>query len=457
MRLPFRSTRLLALALAAAVVPMTALAAGGQSAVAATQTVAQAATAAPEIPDSPAGKQLTWFFDAVSRAPLAESELREHFAESFLTAISVDEINTFAGGLKGLALESLTTVKPTVLQGTAKLGEQRYLIAISVDGDGKINELQIPPAPGPVPPGPKSWSELDSRLRTVAPNVGFLAAEIDARGRCQVVHGVAEDKPRPLGSIFKLYVLGAVAEKIRDGGLSWNTKLTIKPEWKSPSEGGLWDRPDNSTVTVREAAKLMISISDNTAADMLIHTVGRKAVEAKVRQWSDHSELNTPFLTTKEFFLLKGVNHPEQARTYLGLGVAKKREYLKNVVDKQALTDIKQWDKPREVDTIEWFGSPRDICRAYVGLTKLNSRPLSDALSGYDGLDLNSKKWPTVWFKGGSELGLLDLAYLGRSASGRTYVVTALAYDTKEPLDESKVAPQMVSLSKGSFSLLRAR
>ncbi|MEV7008038.1 serine hydrolase [Streptosporangium sp. NPDC051022] len=470
MRLPFRSTRLPALALVTAVVPAAVLAGGGQSAATAATVTAASTTAvtttatatartvvsAPEIPDSPAGRQLTWFFDALSRTPIAEDELREHFTESFLTAVPADEINKFAGTLKGLTLESLTTVKPTALQGTATLGEQRFLLAISVDDAGKINGLQLPPAPGPVPPFPKSWGELDTRLRQVAPNVGFLAAEIDG-GRCRVVHGVNENRPQPLGSIFKLYVLGAVAEKIRDGELRWNTKLTIRPEWKSPSEGGLWERPDNSTTTVREAAKLMISISDNTATDLLIHTVGRAAVEAKVRQWSDHAKQNIPFLTTREFFLLKGVNHPQQARTYLALGTAKKRAYLKNVVAKQALTDIRQGTEPREIGTIEWFGSPRDVCRAYVGLGGLYSRQLDDALSGADGLDLDRKKWPTVWFKGGSELGVLSLGYLGRSASGRTYVVTSLTNDPKKALDESTVVPQLISLTKGAFSLVRAR
>jgi len=43
--------------------------------------------------------------------------------------------------------------------------------------------------------------------------------------------------------------------------------------------------------------------SDNTAADMLIHLVGRSAVQAQDRQWSDHAALNVPFLTTRELFL----------------------------------------------------------------------------------------------------------------------------------------------------------
>ncbi|MFF5208948.1 serine hydrolase [Streptosporangium sp. NPDC000396] len=452
MRVPFRSTRLLALAAVTAVIPLAALAGGGQAAVAAV------VTAAPQIPDSPAGRQLSWLLDAVPKAPIAESELQEHFSAGFFKSISVDDLNTFIKNMNGIKLEKLVAVKPDSLVGAVTVAGQKFVLAISVDGDGKIDSLRAAPEEKPVPPVPGSWDQLDTRLRKVAPEVGFLAAEIDARGRCEIVHAVAPDKVQPLGSIFKLYVLGAVAEKIRDGELSWNTKLTIKPEWKSAGEDGLVKRPDNSTTTVREAAKLMISISDNTATDILIHTVGREAVEAKVRQWSGHAKLNIPFLTTKELFLLKGVNHPEQARTYLSLDTAGKRAYLKNTVAEQSLSDIKIWTKPREIHTLEWFGSPRDICRAYAGLIKLKSKPLHEAMSTNDlAIQLAPKKWPTVWAKGGSENGVLDLSYFARSAKGRTYVVTPLTNNPEAPIDESTAAPELISLSRGAFALLKNR
>jgi hypothetical protein len=52
-------------------------------------------------------------------------------------------------------------------------------------------------------------------------------------------------------------------------------------------------------------AAMMIAISDNTAADMLIQLVGRSAVEAPDRQWSDHADLNVPFLTARESLLME--------------------------------------------------------------------------------------------------------------------------------------------------------
>ncbi|MEU4407421.1 serine hydrolase [Streptosporangium sp. NPDC023963] len=468
MRLPFRSKRLLAIAVTAVpvmtlplAVPAAAVTAEAVTAGAVTTeaVTAEAVTAGrplaePEIPDSPAGRQLRWFLGAPDRAPLAESELKEHLNSGFLASLTVNGVNAFLKASKGFRLEKLTKETPSSLAGTGTIGEQAFTLQLGVDGDGKINLLGLTPPEPSVPAAPRSWEKLDARLREVAPRVGFLAAEIDRRGRCDVAHAVAPDTARPLGSIFKLYVLGAVAEKIRDGGLSWNTKLTIKPEWKSLGEDGLTGRPDGSTTTVAEAAKLMISISDNTATDILIHTVGRKAVEAKVRRWSSHPEPNVPFLTTRELFLLKGVNHPAQASAYLALDTAGRRAYLKDTVAKQSLSDIVLWQKPREIDTVEWFGSPRDVCRAYAGLLKLGGRQVSAVMSANDlGLKLDRKKWPVVWAKGGSEMGVLDLSYLARSAGGRTYVVTALTSDPAAALDERATAPELISLSRGGFAL----
>ena len=99
MRLPFRSTRFLTLALVTAAVPFASLAGGGQPATAST---AQTITAAPEIPDSPAGRRLRWFLDAPGRAPLTESELGEHVNAAYLRSLTVDGFNAFLKNVTGL-------------------------------------------------------------------------------------------------------------------------------------------------------------------------------------------------------------------------------------------------------------------------------------------------------------------------------------------------------------------
>ncbi|MBG0826434.1 serine hydrolase [Planomonospora sp. ID67723] len=457
MHLRPRMTRALALAALAVTAPLAVGAGGALPAAAQSAPFTQStrAAAAPEIPDSPAGKQLRWFLDATGRAPLDASEIEQHVSAEFLKHISVDGFNGFLKQAAGLRLDTLTEVSPTSLAGTATLAGQKFDLQLAVDADGKIDGVGVAPS---IPSAPTSWSKLDARLGKVARTTGFLAAEIDGPGRCETVHAVKADTPRPLGSIFKLYVLGAVAEQIRAGKLSWDTKLTLTPEVKLPAEDGLGTRPDNSTVTVHEAAKLMISISDNTATDLLIHTVGRKAVEKKVRQWSDHAKLNMPFLTVREWFLLKSVDYPRHARAYLARDTADRRTYLKDVVAGLPVAADGYWagQRPRKINSIEWFGSPRDICRAYAGLLKLDSDRLNDVMSANDaGLRLDPGAWPTVWYKGGSEVGVLTMAFLGRTAKGRTYVVTTLASDSRAPINESAAAPEMISLSRGGFGLVR--
>ena len=116
-----------------------------------------------------------------------------------------------------------------------------------------------------------------------------------------LAHGA--DEPAPLGSIFKLYVLLAVADAVEGGDLDWGTVLTVSPQNRSLPSGELQDAPDGTQVTVIEAATKMIEISDNTATDVLIQAVGRQAVEDAVVQAGHHDPaLMWPFVSTRELF-----------------------------------------------------------------------------------------------------------------------------------------------------------
>ncbi|MFC7593319.1 serine hydrolase [Nonomuraea antimicrobica] len=159
----------------------------------------------------------------------------------------------------------------------------------------------------------------------------------------------------------------------------------MTPELKSLPTGELQNRPDGSKVSVLEAAKLMISISDNTATDLLIHKVGRKAVERTMRAWGARDERNVPLLTTRELFVLKGVDYPRHTERYLSLSTAKQRAYLDKVVAKAPLSEFRLWTAPRELDAVEWYASPNDVCRAYAGLVKLDDRRIGEIMSISDG------------------------------------------------------------------------
>ena len=415
------------------------------------------ATTAPstEIPDTPVGQQLRWLLDAPARAPIGQAELAEHLAPAFLEQIPAAKFNEILASLRGVRLERIVGAAPTALIAHVLVGAQTFKLTLSVDPTGKINSalFTVPATPQP---SPTSWDELDRRARKAAARVGFLAAEVKADGTCRPVHAVAGGQARPLGSMFKLYVLGAVAKKIEQGRFSWDTAMTIKPELKSLPSGRLQDRPDNSQVPVLEAAKLMIAISDNTGADLLLHQAGRTSVEHTVRSWHGRVKRDTPFLSTRELFALKGADYPRHAKEYLSRDTAGRRAYLSEVVDKLPLTSVVPWPAPRELDTLEWFASPTGICRAYAELATSRDKRIGEVMSQNTGaIKLPAKEWPTVWYKGGSEPGVLDLSYLARTPSGRTFMVTAMASDPSAALNEDQVYEELVALARGAFTLLK--
>jgi hypothetical protein len=179
------------------------------------------------------------------------------------------------------------------------------------------------------------------------------------------VHQVGSSIARPLASMLKLFVLGALAHQIAAGRVSWTQQLTVTAALKTGGSGSLQDVPAGTRLSVQQTAAMMISISDNTAADMLIHLVGRSAVQAQDRQWSDHAALNVPFLTTRELFLLKYV-HPALASRYLSPPPGRRAAFPASSVDPLPFSPARAQSlataSPTDIETLEWFASPGDVC-----------------------------------------------------------------------------------------------
>ena len=78
-----------------------------------------------------------------------------------------------------------------------------------------------------------------------------------------------------------------------------------------------------------------------------------------------------------------------------------------------------------------------------------------DSLGGHNdgGIGLSRTAFPTVWFKGGSEPGVVTLNYLARDRSGALFTASLMLSDPTEPLDESTVDPAALALLRGAFQL----
>src|SRR5690606_35675366 len=125
------------------------------------------------------------------------------------------------------------------------------------------------------------------------------------------------------------------------GDVDWDTKVTLRDELRSTPTGVTQDEPTGTELTAEELAIRMISISENTATDMLIDLLGRDAVEAALADYS-HGDPNVtlPLLTTRELTILK-FGDADPTERYVAATTAEQREILENEV---AETDLPPLD-----------------------------------------------------------------------------------------------------------------
>ena len=412
-------------------------------------------------PATPAGAQLRWLIEALARLPLPDAQVRAHFDAAFLAQVSPAALNQALEGVVSIKLLSIQVSQLSTLVASASTGGvvPRSQVWLTVDRRGLISGLRISPASSG--PTPATWAGVDAALRSVAPRVRLLVADVSS-GSCQPVHSIDPSTAAPLGAAFKLYVLDALSNAVAAGKVRWDQLLTVTAQLKGLPPGELQNEPAGTRISVLDTAAKMISVSDNTAADMLINLVGRSAVEAALRTTGMASpNLDRPFLTTREIFILKLHQWPTLANRYIAANEPSRRALLASTVDRAplpAVADAGAWTTPRDINSLEYFASASDICRAYASLAGLARRPglspIGQVLSLNDnGLQLDPAQWKTTWFKGGSEPGVLTVAYLATTRTGRSYVVTVLAENPSQPIDEATAAPAMLSAIKAAFTL----
>ena len=407
------------------------------------------------VPNSPVGSQLNWLL-SIRQLPLSTPVITAHFDATSLAQAPPAQLNaglaTLGAGVPKLI--GLSDVSPTSLHAVVTFETGRWDVSLGVDATGLIDTLLLVPDDTV----PSSWAGVDTQLHAIAPGVGFLAAKVNGNGTCTAVHSINPTTARPLGSLFKVFILGALANAIRERAISWNQKVTITAANKTGGSGTLQRVPDGTQMTVQQVAATTIAVSDNTGADVLLQLVGRAAVEAQVRQWVARPSLDIPFLTPKELFALHYSDYPALAKHYRSLDAANRAAYLSSTVDAVSPSTEVAASSPRDINTIEWFATPADLCTSFSGLATLEKGPSLSPLNAImstnsGGIDLSATTWPRIWFKGGSEPGVLTLGYLARDNRGQTFVVIAFTENPVAALSAASTL-QLLAVEQGAFELL---
>ena len=86
------------------------------------------------------------------------------------------------------------------------------------------------------------------------------------------------DEPFPMASTFKIPILATACRQLTAGVISLDSRVPLADEDKSLGSGILPYFESGLQPTLRDLLTLMIIISDNTATDMVVETLGGAAV-----------------------------------------------------------------------------------------------------------------------------------------------------------------------------------
>ncbi len=280
------------------------------------------------------------------------------------------------------------------------------------------------------PPVIKSWKDIDGELTKSGARYSYQVSKVDPAGpagKCELVAGTNTDMSLPLASIFKLYVLLAVADAVKAGTVSWNDPLTITKEAKAVGAAGLEELPPGTQVSVRTAAQQMISASDNMATDLLIKRLGPGAVERALVTAGHHDPASmTPFPTAHELFSV-GWGEPDLREQWKQASPQGRAKLLQQTNSRPYKPDPERTHSPASTFGAEWYGTATDICRVHAALQAGavgEAAPVKKILSVIPGIDLDPAKWPYIGAKGGNLPGDLTFSWYAVDHTGQPWVVS---------------------------------
>lgn len=382
----------------------------------------------------------------------------QFFASSFLDAIPLAQFRTLVAQLQaqyGDPLSIARVIRASNQDGTVEIAYAKATLAMRMVLDSSapypVIGLQVTGANMT----DDSIENIKREMEALPGAAGFEVAEISA-DKTGIMASLNADRQLAIGSTFKLYVLAALSSRITNSDRSWSDVVPLYR--KSLPSGVLQTWPDGTPMTLQALATLMISVSDNTATDILMTELGSKAIDDIVYK-SGHRAPDKilPMLNTVEFFDLKMPNNADVRALYIAASNNEQRDLLNKYsigLSPESIEISNLANNPQHIDTIEWFAAPSDI----TGLLKMveeiedpvvqNILKINPLIPPGDAL-----RWRYIGGKGGSEPGVISLAFLTKSKSGRTYAVSGSWNNSNAPVDNDKFTLMMNRL----LNLIAAR
>jgi beta-lactamase class A len=198
-------------------------------------------------------------------------------------------------------------------------------------------------------------SEIERLADATGGIVGVAATQL-ATGR----HiGYREGELFPTASVIKLPLLVTLYEDAIAGRIDLSERVTYREETKVAGSGVLQYLDDGLDPTLRDLSVLMMSVSDNTATDLLFDRVGKARIEATMGRLG-LSSIRVPFDIREMLMELVDMDHSQPG------GYDELRQLLRLSAGSGGRSMI-----PEQADRT----TPADICRL---LELIESRAILD-------------------------------------------------------------------------------
>lgn len=313
------------------------------------------------------------------------------FSPSFLRQITVQQVALIIADLN----EKVGNVHEIIPRG-----RQQYQVVcqggmveacLELDNGGKISALSF----GGLNRNEPSLQHALNRLRARPGDVSYavviddcLAASHDAHQRLLV------------GSSSKLAILNAVADAYRNRQLDPIQIVLLDERFRSLPSGLLQNWPVNCPLTIDTLVNLMISQSDNTAADTLLSLVGATGI-------APYAGSNIPFPSTRQAWIVRGTSG-ESLRQLWREADAPLRVLIQNDINTKALPAIGDIDNDIEHlgrdRGIEWHYTTVELCGLIARVANM------DVFSIYSGIP-RPAGIERLAYKGGSDVGIANSTF----------------------------------------------
>jgi hypothetical protein len=378
-------------------------------------------------------------------ALLAEgADLAPAFTPEFFADVPLPQVAQVFAGLRSQhgAPQSVGPLMPgsSAGNGVVVVSYDRadVTMALAVDASGRIAGLRITG----VAARDDSLARISAELASLPGTVGWGVYRLGEDGRADQIAGTGDGEHLAIGSIFKLAVLGALDAEIAAGRMRWSDVITL--DQPSVPSGMTQDWPVGTPITLQAAAQLMISISDNTATDLLIRHIGRERIEAFARAHGGLSGPDAfPLLTTIEASVLKNPALGPARAEWLAGNAAQRRAVLARhaALFVPANVDYGAYARPADIMEIEWFASADSIARLLGWYAREASDTARAIIAVNPGIPSgNARQWAYVGYKGGSEPGVIAMSLLLRARDGADYAVVMTWNNEAASVDDSRLA-----------------